>query len=77
MPQVAGIPAAIFLLHRKKFNTKSIYCYLGCLSVQSFVEEPGYTEVNPSADTELRCLINEKGGDCLWQKDGKVKKSKC
>ena len=42
--------------------------------MQSFREEPGYTEVNPGANAELRCVIDGIGGECRWQKDGKVRK---
>ncbi len=38
------------------------------------MEEPGYTEVNPGGNAELRCLIDNIGGECRWQKDGKVRK---
>ena len=37
-----------------------------------FREEPQYTEVNPGANAELRCVIENIGGECRWQKDGKV-----
>ena len=47
----------------------------GCLSMQSFKEEPTYTEVNPGENTELRCVVNDIGGECRWQKDGKVSDS--
>ena len=40
--------------------------------MQSFKEEPTYTEVNPGENTELRCVVNDIGGECRWQKDGKV-----
>ncbi|XP_071749780.1 synaptogenesis protein syg-1 isoform X2 [Lepeophtheirus salmonis] len=43
----------------------------GCYSQQSFTQEPAYTEVNPEADTELICLVQNIGGECRWQKDGK------
>ena len=43
--------------------------------MQSFKEEPTYTEVNPGENTELRCVVNDIGGECRWQKDGKVSKS--
>ena len=41
--------------------------------MQSFKEEPTYTEVNPGDNTELRCVVNDIGGECRWQKDGKVR----
>ena len=48
------------------------FCFSGCFSMQSFKEEPTYTEVNPGENTELRCVVNDIGGECRWQKDGKV-----
>jgi hypothetical protein len=45
----------------------------GCLCMHSFKEEPTYTEVNPGDNTELRCVVNDIGGECRWQKDGKVR----
>ncbi len=39
---------------------------------QSFSEEPKYTEVNPGEDAELKCVVKQMGGECRWQKDGKV-----
>ena len=50
----------------------SPFCFSGCFSMQSFKEEPTYTEVNPGENTELRCVVNDIGGECRWQKDGKV-----
>lgn len=44
----------------------------GCDAKQEFREEPRYTEVNPGANAELRCVIENIGGECRWQKDGKV-----
>ena len=41
--------------------------------MQSFKEEPTYTEVNPGDNTELRCVVHDIGGECRWQKDGKVR----
>lgn len=46
----------------------------GCLAVQSFRAEPSYTEVNPSAVAVLDCRVDNIGGECRWQKDGKVRK---
>jgi len=43
----------------------------GCCAQQMFREEPQYTEVNPGANAELRCVIENIGGECRWQKDGK------
>eukprot|EP00094_Tigriopus_californicus_P013464 TCALIF_13024-PA protein Name:"Similar to KIRREL Kin of IRRE-like protein 1 (Homo sapiens)" AED:0.12 eAED:0.13 QI:0/0.83/0.76/0.92/0.91/1/13/506/759 len=38
---------------------------------QQFKDEPQYTEVNPGADATLTCVVENIGGDCRWQKDGK------
>ena len=40
-----------------------------------FSTEPGYTEVNPGANDVLNCQVNNIGGECRWQKDGKVSKN--
>ena len=37
-----------------------------------FSSEPRYTEVNPGADEVLDCQVENIGGECRWQKDGKV-----
>ena len=41
-------------------------------SEQMFSAEPAYTEVNPGADEVLDCQVDNIGGECRWQKDGKV-----
>ena len=51
---------------------KLFLCFTDGLSVQSFKDEPSYTEVNPGETAELRCVINSIGGSCGWQKDGLV-----
>lgn len=43
-----------------------------CFAQQRFRSEPSYTEVNPSSDAVLKCMIENVGGECRWQKDGKV-----
>ena len=48
------------------------FSFPGCCAQQMFREEPQYTEVNPGANAELRCVIENIGGECRWQKDGKV-----
>ncbi len=45
----------------------------GSLCVQQFSTEPKYTEVNPNANARMECVVDNIGGDCRWQKDGKVK----
>ncbi|KAL7637906.1 UNVERIFIED_CONTAM: hypothetical protein RMT77_011519 [Armadillidium vulgare] len=42
-----------------------------CLCVQTWEEEPSYTEVNPGDSATLACKIYNKKGTCSWQKDGK------
>ena len=49
-----------------------LFILSGCDAKQSFKEEPMYTEVNPGANAELRCVVENIGGECRWQKDGKV-----
>ena len=44
----------------------------GCLGIQQFSKEPDYTEVNPGANAKLECQVQNIGGECRWQKDGKV-----
>ncbi len=46
--------------------------FSGSAAVQKFKTEPGYTEVNPGADARLACVVDNIGGECRWQKDGKV-----
>jgi hypothetical protein len=50
------------------------FVFSGCDAMQTFRDEPIYTEVNPGANAELRCVIDNIGGECRWQKDGKVNK---
>lgn len=42
------------------------------LSLQSFDKQPSYTEVNPKEQTKLSCIILNKKGDCIWQRNRKV-----
>jgi len=53
----------------------STLIFTGVSAVQRFSKEPAYTEVNPGANAVLECLVENIGGECRWQKDGKVKKS--
>lgn len=41
--------------------------------MQSFDKEPKYTEVNPSENVMLDCVILNKKGTCLWQKNNRVR----
>ncbi|CAN7980437.1 unnamed protein product [Ixodes pacificus] len=38
-------------------------------SVQTFLEEPKDTEVNPGENVTLRCVVLNRRGDCAWLKD--------
>lgn len=39
---------------------------------QYFIEKPQlYQEVSAGHDVRLRCIVQNKGGTCHWQKDGK------
>ncbi len=40
------------------------------LSLQTWLEQPRYTEVNPGGQVTLACLIQDKKGDCRWEKNG-------
>ncbi|EEC00453.1 secreted protein, putative, partial [Ixodes scapularis] len=39
-------------------------------SVQKFLEEPKDTEVNPGEDVTLRCVVENRRGNCAWLMDG-------
>uniref|UniRef100_A0A2P2I5N8 Kin of IRRE-like protein 3 n=1 Tax=Hirondellea gigas TaxID=1518452 RepID=A0A2P2I5N8_9CRUS len=47
-----------------------LQCLQGCRGVQTFQEEPRYTEVNPGESTLLTCKVYNMRGVCSWQKDG-------
>jgi len=49
-----------------------ILCYIkGVLSQQKFVTTPSLVVVAPGHNTTLACLVQNMGGECRWQKDGK------
>lgn len=40
------------------------------LGEQKFLEKPQpYQEVSSGDDVRLRCVVQDKGGECIWQKD--------
>ncbi len=39
-------------------------------AIQSWQEQPRYTEVNPTGQVVLKCQVADKKGDCRWEKDG-------
>ncbi|CAN7977228.1 unnamed protein product, partial [Ixodes persulcatus] len=39
-------------------------------SAQKFLEEPKDTEVNPGENVTLRCVVENRRGNCAWLKDG-------
>lgn len=40
------------------------------LGEQKFIEKPAsYQEVSSGDDVQLRCTVEDKGGQCIWQKD--------
>jgi len=39
-------------------------------ALQSFTEIPTYSEVNPGEEVVLLCQVENKGGECRWEKDG-------
>ena len=61
----------VSLQHTRYINSIFIF-FTGCDAIQTFREVPRYTEVNPGGNAELRCVIDSIGGECRWQKDGKV-----
>ena len=34
------------------------------------MEQPTYQEVNPRGDTVIICKVDDKQGECRWEKDG-------
>ena len=38
--------------------------------LQSFIRVPTYSETNPGAAVVLGCEVENKGGECRWEKDG-------
>ena len=39
-------------------------------SIQKFLSVPTYSEVNPGEEMVLLCEVENKGGECRWEKDG-------
>ena len=53
------------------FHLLTFTALLGSISCdQSFSEQPQYEEVNPNGNLVLPCIVNNKGGECRWEKDG-------
>ena len=42
------------------------------MSQQRFLSSPTSLTVSPGTNTTLSCLVENMGGECRWQKDGKV-----
>jgi hypothetical protein len=42
--------------------------------MQQFDKEPQYTESNPGDTVVMQCRVFNKKGQCVWQKDGKVRR---
>ncbi|KAK2709078.1 kin of IRRE-like protein 2 isoform X2 [Artemia franciscana] len=38
-------------------------------TLQQFSNQPEYTEVNPGQSVVLSCKVQDKGGQCIWQRD--------
>ena len=53
-----------------KVWTIVISCLELVTSVQKFIEAPTYREVNPGGEVVLPCLVENKRGECRWEKDG-------
>lgn len=49
----------------------ALFSFEGCDAVQTFQEEPRYTEVNPGDSALLTCKVYNMRGQCSWQKDGR------
>ena len=47
-----------------------ISCLKPSSSVQKFKEAPTYREVNPGGEAVLECIVENKKGECRWEKDG-------
>ena len=43
-----------------------------CLSIQKFLSVPNEVFATNGGNTSLTCLVENMGGECRWQKDGKV-----
>ena len=41
-----------------------------CGLLQEFLEPPTYREVNPGGSVVLTCRVDNKQGECRWEKDG-------
>ena len=37
--------------------------------VQTWLEEPGYAEVNPGGTVLLACKVSNKKGECRWERN--------
>ena len=44
----------------------------GVVCQQQFLSSPSPLVVSPGSNTTLSCLVENMGGECRWQKDGKV-----
>ena len=57
-----------------KMGVQTLLLVTSCVqfvrSVQQFVEAPTYREVNPGGEVVLPCLVENKRGECRWEKDG-------
>ncbi|UYV81362.1 hypothetical protein LAZ67_20000935 [Cordylochernes scorpioides] len=42
------------------------------LALQEFAELPSPAEVNPGETAKLACLVRDRGGECVWLRDGRV-----
>ena len=51
-----------------KIYTLIVIDLLEVMSIQHWAEQPSSTFVNPGNDVVIACKINNKGGDCRWEK---------
>ena len=53
-----------------KLLISSILLWGHCLAIQQWTEQPRYQEVNPHGSLVMKCLVQNKKGECRWEKDG-------
>eukprot|EP00095_Tigriopus_kingsejongensis_P003091 maker-scaffold1368_size45390-snap-gene-0.5 protein:Tk03091 transcript:maker-scaffold1368_size45390-snap-gene-0.5-mRNA-1 annotation:"kin of irre-like protein 2" len=41
-----------------------------CHGLQTWIDQPQYQEVNPSGNVIVVCKVQDKQGECRWEKDG-------
>ncbi|XP_029847856.2 hemicentin-1 isoform X2 [Ixodes scapularis] len=64
------LTVCVFLVALSLPNSTSSNEEVKSKSVQKFLEEPEDTEVNPGEDVTLRCVVENRRGNCAWLMDG-------